>query len=203
MAATTPILSPQELRIEQGQGTGLATEEAGRSRARIHRMLEGLRDQPIRLSLERARLLTRSFRETEGQPVVTRWGKALAHVLDHHPIHIGDDDLIVGSAGPPGRYAILYPELEERFFAEDLRPSTPGERVLVTERDVEIVNQELRPYWQGRQYHTAFRERSARRDPEVRGALLRPHALAGLEPPARARMAELARVAEEARRDRT
>jgi formate C-acetyltransferase len=156
MAAAIPVLSPQELRIEQGEGAGLVTEEARHSRARIHRMLEGLRDEPIRLSLERARLLTQSFRETEGEPVVTRWGKALAHVLDQHPIHIGDDDLIVGSAGPPGRYAILYPELEERFFAGDLRPSAPGERVLVTERDVEIVNQELRPYWQGRQYHTAF-----------------------------------------------
>jgi formate C-acetyltransferase len=28
--------------------------------------------------------------------------------------------------------------------------------VVVTEEDVRIINEELRPYWQGRQYHTAF-----------------------------------------------
>jgi formate C-acetyltransferase len=87
---------------------------------------------------------------------VLRWGTALAHVLENLPIHIGEHDLIVGSAGPLGRYAILYPELEERFFSEDLRPSEPGDRVLVTEDDVRSISEELRPYWTGRQYHTAF-----------------------------------------------
>jgi formate C-acetyltransferase len=157
MAEAAPtVLSRQEERIEQGQGSGLLDEEAQRTRSRIHAMLEGFRDQPIRLSLDRARLVTESFRETEGQPTVLRWGRALAHVLAHLPIHVGEHDLVVGSAGPPGRYAILYPELEERFFSEDLRPSEPGDRVAVTQDDVRIIDEELRPYWTGRQYHTAF-----------------------------------------------
>jgi formate C-acetyltransferase len=75
------VLSPQEERIEQGTPIGLVSEEAQRNRARIHRMLEGFRDKPIRINLERARLLTESFRQTEGQPMVLRWGMAMAHVL--------------------------------------------------------------------------------------------------------------------------
>jgi formate C-acetyltransferase len=150
------VLSPQEERIHQGQPIGLVTEEAQRRRGRIHRMLEGFRDQPIRLSLSRAQLLTDAFRESEGQPVVLRWGKALAHILDGIPIHVGHEDLVVGSAGPPGRYAILYPELEEQFFAKDIHATGPDAGVVVTEEDVRIINEELRPYWQGRQYHTAF-----------------------------------------------
>ncbi len=156
MAEAAQVLSPQEERIERGQALGLVTKEAQRTRARIQRMLEGFRDQPIRLSLDRARLITESFRESEGQPTVLRWGKGLAHVLEHLPIHIGEHDLLAGSAGPPGRYAILYPELEERFLSEDLAPSAPGERVTITEEDVRVINEELRPYWQGKQYHAAF-----------------------------------------------
>ena len=68
--------------------------------------------------------------DAEGQPLVLRWGKAVAHVLSHTPIHIEEDELIVGSAGPPGRYAVLYPELEERFFSEAVRPSQPDDRIV-------------------------------------------------------------------------
>jgi formate C-acetyltransferase len=156
MASVAEVLSPQEERIARGQQIGLVSEEAQQKRPRIHRMLAGFRDEPIRLNLDRARLITESFKESEGQPVVLRWGKGLAHVLNHTPIEIDDDELIVGNAGPRGRYAVLYPELEEAFFSEDASPSEPGEQLLVTEEDVRIINEELRPYWEGKRYHTAF-----------------------------------------------
>lgn len=156
MSSAAEILSPQEERIEAGQQIGLLTEDAQQKRARIHRMLEGFRDKPVRLNLQRARLLTESFEETEGQPCVLRWGKALAHILSHTEIHIDTDERIVGSSGPPGPYAVFYPELEERFFSEDVRPSEPGERLVLTQEDVRIINEELRPYWQGKQFHPAY-----------------------------------------------
>ncbi|MEW6441411.1 MAG: pyruvate formate lyase family protein [bacterium] len=150
------VLSPQEERIEQGEPIGLATAEAQRKRARIHRMLAGFRDKPIRINLERARLLTESLRRTEGQPVVLRWGKAVAHILRNVSVRIEEDELIVGTAGPPGRYAIFFPELEEKFFSHEVNPSKPGDLLALTEEDVRAINEELRPYWQGRQYHTAY-----------------------------------------------
>ena len=156
MEASAEVLSPQEERIERGEAVGLVTQEARQRRARIHHMLEGFRDQPIRLNLDRARLLTESFQQSEGQPTVLRWGKAMAHILDHVPVHIGEHDLVVGSAGPYGRYAILYPELEERFFSGDVRPSGPADPVTITPEDVRIISEELRPYWAGRQLHSAF-----------------------------------------------
>jgi formate C-acetyltransferase len=156
MSAAAEVLSPQEERIEGGARIGLVSEDARRKRSRIHRILEGFRDQPIRLDLERARLVTESFKETEGQPLVLRWGRALAHVLREMPIHIEEDELVVGSAGPPGRYAVLYPELEERFFSEDVQPSQRDDRLVLTDEDARIINQELKPYWEGKRYHTAF-----------------------------------------------
>ena len=150
------VLSPQEERIEQGRPIGLVSEEAQRNRARIHRMLEGFRDKPIRINLERARLLTESFRQTEGQPMVLRWGMAMAHVLKNISIHIGEDERVVGSAGPEGRYAVFFPELEEKFFSQAVQPSKPGDLLVLTEQDVGVINDELRPYWEGRQFHKAF-----------------------------------------------
>ncbi len=155
-ATCVPVLSPQEERLEKGLPIGLVGEEAQKKRARIHKMLEGFRDMPVRINVERARLLTESFKETEGQPVVLRWGKAVAHILRNVSVHIDENELVVGSAGPPGRYAILFPELEEQFFSDDVRPTGPDEKLQLTEEDVRIINEELRPYWTGKQYHSAY-----------------------------------------------
>jgi formate C-acetyltransferase len=155
-ATLTPVLSPQEDRIEKGLPIGLVGEEAQRSRARIHRMLEGFREKPIRISVERARLLTESFMETEGQPVILRWGKAMVHILANFSIDIDENELIVGSAGPPGRYAIIFPELEEQFFSEEAQATEPGDKLLLTKEDAATINEELRPYWAGKQFHTAY-----------------------------------------------
>jgi formate C-acetyltransferase len=160
VAHPAKVLSPHEQRIEQGGRVGLIGDAAQSKRARIHRMLEGFRDQPIRLNVERARLLTESMRASEGQPAVLRWGKALAHVLTHHPIHIEDDELLVGSAGPPGRYAVVYCELggPGRFYTHEyeLFPSEPGEQVAVTDENIAILKGEILPYWERKQYHAAL-----------------------------------------------
>ena len=158
--STPRPLSPHEQRIERDEGFGLVGDGAQTRRARIHRMLTGFREQPIRLNVERARLLTESMRRTEGQPMVQRWAKALAHILHHHPIHIGDDDLLVGSAGPAGRYAVVYCELggPGRYYTHDyeLAASAPGDQLLLTDEDVARLKTEVLPYWESHQYHAAW-----------------------------------------------
>ena len=154
------VLSPHEERIEQGEPAGLIGDAAQSKRARIHRMLEGFRDQPICLNVERARLLTESMKASEREPTVLRWGKALAHILAHHPIQIEDDELLVGSAGASDRYAVVYCELvgPGRFYThpDELAPSEPGDPILITEADVDILKNEILPYWEQNQYHAAL-----------------------------------------------
>ncbi len=154
------VLTPHEARIEEGVPIGLAADVAQSKRARIHRMLEGFRDKPIRLNVERARLLTESMKTTEGKPMVLRWAKALAHVLHNHAIHIEDDELLVGSAGPPGRYAVVYSELvgPGRFYTHphELSPSKIGDPVVITEEDIAVLKKEVIPYWERNAYHQAI-----------------------------------------------
>lgn len=154
------VLTPHEARIERGEPVGLIGEGVRSKRARIQRMLEGFRDRPIRLNVERARLLTESMKQSEGRPMVLRWAQALAHILANHPIHIEDDELLVGSAGPPGRYAVVYSELvgPGRFYTHphELVPSQPGDPVVITEEDITILKEEILPYWEKNAYHTAI-----------------------------------------------
>ena len=153
------VLTPHEARIERGEPIGLVVDAPRSKRARIQRMLEGFRDKPIQLNVERARLLTESMKSTEGQPMVLRWGKALAHILEKHPIHIEEDEILVGSAGPPGRYAVVYSELvgPGRFYTHphELVPSKPGDAIVITEEDVATLKEEVLPYWERNAYHTA------------------------------------------------
>lgn len=154
------VLTPHEARIERGEPIGLVGDGVQSKRARIQKMLEGFRDQPLRLNVERARLLTESMKATEGQPMVLRWAKALSHILEKHPIHIEEDELLVGSAGPPGRYAVVYSELvgPGRFYTHphELVPSKPGEPVVITEEDIAVLKNEILPYWTKNAYHTAI-----------------------------------------------
>ncbi len=64
---------------------------------RIARLRERLLVDEYPLGIEKIRLLTESFRQTEGQPQILRRAKALANVLDNISIFIEDDELIVGN----------------------------------------------------------------------------------------------------------
>src|SRR5215472_1738730 len=89
---TAPVLSAQEEAIEGGKKV-----VHGKVTDRVLRMYEAMRAYgPPRVSLDRAVLFTESFRETEGQPLVLRWAKALKHFAEKAPVMIFDDELIVG-----------------------------------------------------------------------------------------------------------
>ncbi|MCX5834925.1 MAG: hypothetical protein NTV99_10540 [Deltaproteobacteria bacterium] len=66
----------------------------------------GLFRPEVKLDLQRSRLMTESFRETDGQAMVLRRAKALAHVLDNMGIFIREWERLVGyqTADPNGIY---------------------------------------------------------------------------------------------------
>jgi pyruvate-formate lyase len=56
----------------------------------------GMYREEIRLDLQRSRLMTESFKQTDGQAMVIRRAKALANLLDKMGIFIRDHERIVG-----------------------------------------------------------------------------------------------------------
>jgi pyruvate formate-lyase/glycerol dehydratase family glycyl radical enzyme len=64
---------------------------------RIQKLRGRLSVEKYPLSIEKIRLVTETFRQTEGEPQILRRAQALANVLDNITIFIEDDELIVGN----------------------------------------------------------------------------------------------------------
>ena len=119
---------------------------------RIERLRRASREAPVRVSAERARLITEFYRENAGKhPVPLMRAKAFEHLCRHQTITIGDDELIVGERGPAPKAVPTFPELT-CHSVEDLRilrsrPKTPYQ---ISDEDIALYRDEIIPYWQGR-----------------------------------------------------
>ncbi len=107
----------------------------------------GLFRPEIRLDLQRSRLMTQSFKETDGQPMVVRRGKALAHVLDNMGIFIRDWERIVGyqTSDPEG----LYHPIDMNWRSVMRLVNSEGGKTLLDDEGREEL-EELCEYWKGK-----------------------------------------------------
>jgi len=66
----------------------------------------GMYRPEVKLDLQRSRLLTESYKKTDGEPMVIRRAKALANILTKMDLYIQDWERIVGNhaATPQGIY---------------------------------------------------------------------------------------------------
>ena len=97
---------------------------------RIGRLVENLYKKMPEIEADRAVLLTESYRQTEGEPIILRRAKAFAHILENIPITIRDEELIVGSATQAPRGCQTFPEysfewLEAEFDTVETRAADP------------------------------------------------------------------------------
>ncbi|BDQ37212.1 glycyl radical enzyme [Pseudodesulfovibrio nedwellii] len=140
-------LSPQEERI----ANSVDTREG---RERVYEMLDSFHMTTPFIDIERARFFTESMKKTEGQPLVLRWAKALKNCAEKMSVYITPKSLIAGRSGKLGRYGILYPEIDGDFYSIlkdlDKREKSPFK---ITPEEVDIVVNEIAPYWEGKTYH--------------------------------------------------
>ncbi|TWH51882.1 pyruvate formate lyase family protein [Sporomusa sp. KB1] len=144
------VLSPQEERIQQE-----IAGKAAQHRPRTNAILEGFKNLRPVIDVERARYFTESFRQTEGEPLILRWAKAMKHIAEHITVYIDEHQLLVGRSGGIGRYGILYPELDGDFLDIGLAelPKRVGAPFNIAPEDVQIVVNEIAPYWRGKTFH--------------------------------------------------
>jgi pyruvate formate-lyase/glycerol dehydratase family glycyl radical enzyme len=106
-----------------------------------------------RVYVGRARLVTESYRETEGEPVVIRVAKGLNHVLLNMNIGITDGELIVGdyieAPGESGCPVLI--EFGSEWLEDEMDglPQRDGDKAFITDEDKETLRG-LFPYWKGR-----------------------------------------------------
>ena len=149
-------ISPQEQRlIDQIEGK---EDQFRATHSRVFKLVERFDGQKPRIDIERALYFTQSMRETEGQPLVLRWAKALLHIAGNMTVYVQDDQLLLGRAGFIGRYGILYPELDGDFLDIAVRdlPTRETSPATITEEDARIVIEQIAPFWKGKTYHEAL-----------------------------------------------
>lgn len=146
------VLSPQEARIREGRLYDVPESGLTPGRVRIYRMLKRLRDQTLpRISMDRARLFTESFRTTEGEHLDLRWARAMMHIARNIPIHIDDDQLLAGRCdGKEGRHGIIFPELEGGFLDRVADAFEPENAYYELSHEDAQCMREIAPYWNGR-----------------------------------------------------
>ena len=118
---------------------------------RIGRLKENLFKNMPEIESARAKLLTESYRQTEGEPIITRRAKAFLHILKNIPITIRAEELVVGSTTLAPRGCQTYPEfsyawLEAEFDTVATRTCDP---FFISEQAKREIA-EADTYWKGK-----------------------------------------------------
>ena len=118
---------------------------------RIERLKAELYRKMPEIEADRAVLLTESYMQTEGEPIVTRRAKAFRHIMENIPVTIRDDELVVGSATKAPRSCQVFPEfsfewLEAEFDTVEKRSADP---FYISEETKNALRTAYR-YWKGK-----------------------------------------------------
>jgi formate C-acetyltransferase len=114
----------------------------------------------LRLDIERARFITQSYKETEGQAIVIRRARAMANYLDNKTLDIGPNDLIVGCVGTYVDDTISYPELYSRWVDKAIES---GYRDMLSDQERAELHQ-INKYWFDRSVQGAERNMLSEQD---------------------------------------
>mgnify|MGYP004518550991 CR=1 FL=1 len=118
---------------------------------RIERLKANLFKQMPQVEADRAVLLTQSYMQTEGEPIVTRRAKAFKNILEYLPVTIRDEELIVGSNTKRPRSCQVFPEfsfdwLESEFDTMEHRSADP---FYISDETKKVLH-EVYKYWKGK-----------------------------------------------------
>ena len=136
---------------------------------RIKRLRQETFDAQPTLSIERALIETRFYKDNEGKyPIPVLRAMNYYEICKHKTIYIGRDELIVGERGPEPKAVPTFPELT-CHSVEDLHVLNTRElqRYTISQDDINTYEREVIPYWKGK----TMRERIFGHVPEAWRAL--------------------------------
>ena len=164
---------PQAIRIyhEHCALAGLPEQNAPRPAAteavaavpvgdRVDRLRERFLRGQREVCVERARYLTESYRQTEGQLAVLRQARAFEHILGCMSVRIEPDELLVGNVTGKPLGAGVYPEgIAGRILGElpNLARRDCNTFAIAPDDERELVESIL-PYWRGKTTEDRARE---------------------------------------------
>ncbi|MGG5319056.1 glycyl radical protein [Enterococcus sp. AZ072] len=125
---------------------------------RIERMKQRLRRTEPEIDLENARILTRVFKETAGEPLAVRKAKAFKAQCEEKTIEIFQDELIVGCPGSKLRGGLVSVDTCWSVLADELETisTRPQDPFYLSPENKKMFLEEIQPYWQGKAAYDAW-----------------------------------------------
>lgn len=116
---------------------------------RIEKMKNKVVLQPHEICIERAVLITESYKKTKEENPTIRYAKAISYLLTNMTIKIWDDEYIVGNRCTKFVGTPLYPEVRVDTIEQDLDLYATREvqKFLLSEEDKLILKNEVVPFW--------------------------------------------------------
>lgn len=116
---------------------------------RTLRMKKRIISQPHEICIERARLITESYKKTKGDAPNIRFSKAIYHLLTNMTIKIWDDEFIVGSRCTKFVGTPLFPEVRVDTIELDLEiyNTRQVQKFLLSDTDKKMIKEQIIPYW--------------------------------------------------------
>ena len=134
---------------------------------RIQRLREIALERPqgkrAYLSIQRARLMTDSYRQTEGEAPILRRAKAFKHICENIPIPYEEDQLLLGNFAAVINGLEVEQEFMTSWLERDVRVEEEGktmgeldaldvrgkEALVVSAEDKAVLRESIFPYWRG------------------------------------------------------
>jgi pyruvate-formate lyase len=138
------ILSkPVEIDTEHVLNPGMAEYERGqRLKNRV------ISAQPY-ICIERARIVTEAYRETESEHMLTRRAEAFDRILRGISVYILEDELVVGHQASRQRSAPLFPEFAVEWINNEIDTfeSRSQDRFITPPDVINEFKEDIYPYW--------------------------------------------------------
>ncbi|MHA1380435.1 MAG: glycyl radical protein [Candidatus Helarchaeota archaeon] len=130
------------------------------TQSRIKNLKTRLLNERNEVCIERALLLTESYKKTEGEHPQIRFSEAFKHILENMTIFIQDDELIVGNRASKPKGGPLFPEIRVDWMENDL--ATISTRQVqpnyLSEENYKKIIEEVIPYWKNRTVRSKWME---------------------------------------------
>jgi formate C-acetyltransferase len=119
---------------------------------RLARLKAATLAEPRRVSVEQARIITASYRQTEGLPAILRRAEAFRECCRQMPIRVDPDELIVGNRTPGIRAGVVFPEASVAWIERELDslPTRPQDPFAADAETKRVIREEIVPAWKGR-----------------------------------------------------
>ena len=105
--------------------------------------------KPHEICIERAKLITDSYKMTKGEHPTIRFAKAMNHFLSNMTIKIWDDEVIVGNRSMKYVGTPLFPEIRIDTIEQDVLnyKNRDVQSLEISDEDIQFVLNEIIPYW--------------------------------------------------------